>query len=346
MNYFAGIVDADACHGVAAGVSQITVTGRAGRKKQHKKKGRNMNLVFKKVDAHDIDKLTPYFNLRSNKTCDSVFLDSFLWREYYNVRYAVVEGKALLWLMSMDGEEHSAMPMCREEDLPVYYNMMVDYFNQVLKKPFKIYLADAEAVEYLNLDPERFQVTEQEDLKDYLYDAQALRTLAGKKLHKKKNHLNGFLREYEGRFEYRALCCSDRYDVWNFLTKWRDKKGEEVEEHLDYEVEGIHEILKNCSALCVRMGGVYIDGGLEAFTIGSFNDKEKMAVIHIEKANPEIHGLYQFINQQFLIHEFPEAELVNREDDLGLEGLRKAKMSYNPIGFARKYLVLQKDFKG
>ena len=86
----------------------------------------------------------------------------------------------------------------------------------------------------------------------------------------------------------------------------------------------------------MRMAGVYIDGQLEAFTIGSLNVRENMAVIHIEKANPEIRGLYQFINQQFLINEFPEAELVNREDDVGMEGLRKAKMSYCPIGFAKK----------
>ena len=116
-----------------------------------------------------------------------------------------------------------------------------------------------------------------------------------------------------------------------------------MEEHLDYEVEGIHEILKNCYSINVHMGGVYIDGNLEAFTIGSYNVREKMAIIHIEKANPEIRGLYQFINQQFLINEFPDAVLVNREDDLGLEGLRKAKMSYNPVGFARKYRVIQRQ---
>ena len=89
------------------------------------------------------------------------------------------------------------------------------------------------------------------------------------------------------------------------------------------------------------MGGVYIDGQMEAFTIGSYNPVEHMAVIHIEKANPEINGLYQFINQQFLIEEFPEAEWVNREDDMGLEGLRKAKMTYYPADYARKYLVEQ-----
>lgn len=115
-----------------------------------------------------------------------------------------------------------------------------------------------------------------------------------------------------------------------------------MEVSLDNEVMGIHEILKNCSSLGVRMAGVYIDGNLEAFTIGTFNELENMAVIHIEKANPEIRGLYQFINQQFLIHEFPQAALVNREDDVGMEGLRKAKMSYNPTGFARKYMVRER----
>ena len=81
------------------------------------------------------------------------------------------------------------------------------------------------------------------------YDGEAMRTLAGKKLHKKKNHLNSFLKEYEGRYEFRRLCCSDRGDVWKFLDKWRENKGDDVEDHLDYEVAGIHEILKNCSHL-------------------------------------------------------------------------------------------------
>lgn len=305
-----------------------------------------MNMEFKEVEASDIEKLSPYFALRPNKTCDSVFLDSFIWRKYYHVRYAISDGKAIQWLMEEDGVAHSAMPMCKEEDLPYYFNEMVTYFNEVLHLPFKIYLADEEAVDYLKLrESEDFDVIEQEDLKDYLYDGDAMRNLSGRKLHKKKNHLNGFLKEYEGRYEYRRLCCSDRDEVWKFLDKWRLAKGDDVEKHLDYEVEGIHEILKNCSQLQVKMAGVFIDGALEAFTIGSYNAFENMAIIHIEKANQEIRGLYQFINQQFLINEFPDVTLVNREDDLGEEGLRKAKMSYNPSGFARKYLIRQKNHK-
>ena len=68
---------------------------------------------------------------------------------------------------------------------------------------------------------------------------------------------------------------------------------------------------------------------------------ENMAVIHIEKANPEFNGLYQYINHEFLMEEFPDVTWVNREDDMGIDGLREAKMSYDPADFARKYLVEQ-----
>ena len=300
-----------------------------------------MSLEFKKIEVNSIQEMLPFYAMRHNMTCDSVFLESYVWKDYYNVRYAIWENKALLWLMENEGRCFSAMPLCREEDLPGAFAAIEEYFNEELGYPLVINLADEYAVKYLNLPEDKYLVEEQVDSRDYLYNGDAMRSLAGKKLHKKKNRVNAFKREYEGRYEYRRLCCSDSHDVWVFLDRWRQQKGEEVEEHLDYEVKGIHDILKNCSEFSIHMGGVYIDGQMEAFTIGSYNPVENMAVIHIEKANPEINGLYQFINQQFLIEEFPEAEWVNREDDMGLEGLRKAKMTYYPADYARKYLVEQ-----
>ena len=300
-----------------------------------------MSLEFKKIEVNSIQEMLPFYAMRHNMTCDSVFLESYVWKDYYNVRYAIWENKALLWLMENEGRCFSAMPLCREEDLPGAFAAIEEYFNEELGYPLVINLADEYAVKYLNLPEDKYLVEEQVDSRDYLYNGDAMRSLAGKKLHKKKNRVNAFKREYEGRYEYRRLCCSASHDVWVFLDRWRQQKGEEVEEHLDYEVKGIHDILKNCSEFSIHMGGVYIDGQMEAFTIGSYNPVEHMAVIHIEKANPEINGLYQFINQQFLIEEFPEAEWVNREDDMGLEGLRKAKMTYYPADYARKYLVEQ-----
>ncbi|WP_036610721.1 DUF2156 domain-containing protein [Oribacterium sp. P6A1] len=310
-----------------------------------------MNLEFFTPKSTDAEKIAPFYYMRPNKACDSGVLDTFLWRDYYNIRVCIADDKALLFLMESKGEYFSAMPFCKEEDLLYYFNVLEKYFNDVLKKPLKIYLADEEAVEALALNENcSYLVKEEFDLKDYLYSGDDLRNLSGKKFHKKKNLVNKFMREYEGRWEYRSLCCSDKEEVLEFLDKWYEKRSDEekeAEDTLEYEIMGLHEMLKECFHLdTFKAGGIYVDGNLEAFSIGALNPGEDMACIAIEKGNSEIPGIYQVINQQFLCHEFPEAAIINREDDVGLPGLRKAKESYNPIGYERKFMVLQKDFEG
>ncbi|RDC49395.1 DUF2156 domain-containing protein, partial [Acinetobacter sp. RIT592] len=102
-------------------------------------------------------------------------------------------------------------------------------------------------------------------------------------------------------------------------------------------------IFKNYEKLkdTLKISGIYIDSKLEAFSIGEMLN-DNMAVIHVEKANADIRGLYPYINQQFLLNEFSDVEFVNREEDLGIEGLRKAKLSYHPVKFAEKYTVIEK----
>ena len=307
-------------------------------------------LQFSEMRVEDSTRIAPFFYRRPNKTCDSCALDSYLWREYCDILIAEEEDKALFLLMDRDGEKYTAMPYCDEEALPVYFKRIEDYFNEVLKQPLKIYLADEEAIKFLTLEENpRYLVKEEEDFKDYLYDAEELRTLPGKRFHKKKNLVNKFKREYEGRWEYRSIYCSEKQVVWDFLDRWYQSRVKEEgngEDTLEYEIKGIHEVLQNCMSIDHYIGGIFVDGRLEAFSIGAYNPKEEMACISIEKGNPEIPGIYQVINQEFLLHEFPQAKLVNREDDMGLAGLRKAKESYNPIGFARKYMLVQKDFQG
>ncbi len=310
----------------------------------------NERTKFRELQVDDLQRFAKFYNLRPNHTADSVPLESFLWKNYYHARVSEVfrgeEEVGLLWLYELGGEPFAAMPLCRPEDLPCCFAEIQVYFNEVLHLPLLIKLADEGALDILQLDPEKYLVREEEDMKDYLYDGEALRTLAGRKLHKKKNHYNNFVKTYGDRYSYRPLTSEDRGEVYRCLERWRDNKGEEVERHMDPEVEGIHDILNNLDRLEVKMGGIFIDGRMEAFTMGSLNKAENMAVIHIEKANPEIDGLYQVINREFLQNAFPDAALVNREDDLGLPGLRQSKLSYNPCGYARKFLVYQKDFCG
>ncbi|SHN60128.1 hypothetical protein SAMN02745247_02177 [Butyrivibrio hungatei DSM 14810] len=305
-------------------------------------------LEFHKPDFEEASELSTIYALRDNKTCDSTVLDTYIWKELYNTRICKLEDAAFI-LMQDEKGYFASMPYCKEEDLPKAFELLKSYFNIELKSPLRIDLADEDALKVLGFDDltnnEEYIIEEESDLKDYLYDAEGLRTLAGKKYQKKRNLVNKFMKEYEGRWEYKTMCCTDEYFLEEFMKKWIEVKlseGVESKDTLLVEKDGIIDILRNCDKVTYRVGGIFIDEMLEAFTIGSYNRREKMAVISIEKGNPDIPGIYQVINQQFLQNSYEEAEIVNREDDMGIEGLRHAKESYNPIGFARKYRVYEK----
>ena len=303
------------------------------------------NLVFHKPLFEEAAKLSKIYALRDNRTCDSTVLDTYLWKDLYNTQI-YFEDRAALLLMQDEKGYFAAMPYCREEELSKYFELLKDYFNNVLKCPLRIELADEDALRALGVlcDP-RFTI-EESVFKDYLYSAEALRKLEGKKFQKKRNLVNKFMKEYEGRWEYKTMCCVDEYFLEEFMKKWVDARlleGAESKDTLIFEKDGLIDILRNCDKVTFRVGGIFIDEVLEAFTVGSYNSREKMAVISVEKGNSAIPGIYQMINQQFLLHSYEDAELVNREDDMGLEGLRQAKESYNPIGYARKYRVCERD---
>ncbi len=303
-------------------------------------------LDFHKPNFEEAAELSKIYALRNNKTCDSTVLDTYIWKGLYNTEIYLEDGAALI-LMKDEKGYFAAMPYCSDEDLPKYFELLRQYFHEELKSPLRIDLADEDALKVLGLfDNPEYVIEEETDLKDYLYDAEELRTLAGKKFQKKRNLVNKFMKEYEGRWEYKTMCCVDEYFLEEFMKKWvenRFAEGAESEDTLIAEKDGIVDVLRNCDKVTFRVGGIFIDEMLEAFTIGSYNSREKMAVISVEKGNSEIPGIYQVINQQFLLNAFEGAELVNREDDMGLEGLRQAKESYNPIGYARKYRVCEKS---
>ncbi len=297
---------------------------------------------FVDLRAEEYDDIIEYFKKRYSHTCENIVMSHFIWKDYYHTK-VMIDGEGMIWLMNAFGETFSAIPLCEEGKLKEYFLKTKEYFNNVLGRKLVIYLADEKDVELLNLSEDEYIVEADRRYFDYIYDAEKFRTFAGKKLHKKKNHLNAFLKEYEGRYEYRSLCCQSKEEIMTFLRKWEEKRDIEDEyNRVDYELEGIQYLLDHDQCLHFNMGAVYIDGEMEAFSLGVYGKHEKMAVIHVEKANPNIRGLYPFMAQQMMINEFPEAEFVNREDDMGLEGLRKSKLSYNPIYLMEKYTIIEK----
>lgn len=297
----------------------------------------------KKLLPQDYEELLTYFKKRYTHTVENILTSAYMWSPYYRTEYLQDEN-ALIWLIRIEDRFATQTPTCASDKLKEYFQITQAYFNEVLGEKLVMYLNDKEAVECFDLDPEKYQITADRQYYDYVYDAGKMRTYSGRAYHKKKNHVNAFLKNYAERFEYRDLNCGCHHDeIMDFLNHWEEQRGIEDEyNRVDYELKGIDYILSSCQYLSYRMGGIYIDKKLEAFSLGTYSKAEKTAYIHVEKANPDIRGLYPFISQQFLIHAFPDAELVNREDDMGREGLRRSKLSYNPIRLVEKYEIRQR----
>ncbi len=295
------------------------------------------------IKVKDYAKLDKYYRMRRPETADSNLLDLFLWENCYPTKY-FTNDKGLMWVArSADGQYYSAIPCCKKEDLRECFSETQKYFNDVLKKKLTMYVVDKEAVEILELPEKDYLIIPDRTYYDYVYDAEKLRTFSGKKYHKKKNHYNAFLRDYEGRYQFKLLSAENKKEILEFIEKWKETK-EHSEEHefIDSEARGVKFLLENEQYLDYKMGGVYIDRVLQAFTLGNYYAEEDMVYIPVEKANPNIRGLYPFICSQFLKEAFPQAGRENREDDMGIEGLRKSKKSYNPIYMVEKYTIIQK----
>lgn len=298
-------------------------------------------MIFKNIDMESREILNPYFDLVDYEACEYCFNTLYMWQHLYKTGYYIGDGFAVI-VAEYEGDTFSILPLAKPEDMPKVIKFVVDYFEKENKK---IYFRGItkEVVEFLKENYEgKFQYTEERDLFDYIYDGESMRTLKGRKNVKKRNHINFFLKEYEGRYEYRLLDENDFDACLQLVEEWTSNKEEnnEVSEEMEEELIGMKKLFANYDILKDRLkiAGIFIDGKLEAFTMGEYINPN-MALIHIEKANPSIRGLYPFINQQFLVNEFSDAEFVNREEDLGIEGLRKAKLSYHPCRFVEKYTV-------
>jgi hypothetical protein len=176
------------------------------------------------------------------------------------------------------------------------------------------------------------------DFDEYVYDAQSLRTFSGKPLHSKKSQLNKFFRECNG-CRYETLKKEDAEDCLKLVEDWCLDRGYEKEDLRYSDYLPIQTLFNHMDELDLRGGTIHIFKSLVAFSIGS-DILDGTAFIHFEKADHRIAGTNVAIISAVLENEFPEALYVNREEDMGIEGLRIAKQSYNPLWMTEKHDIL------
>ena len=199
---------------------------------------------------------------------------------------------------------------------------------------------------YVDILGDEYEYVLNEDYAEYLYEPQSLMTYAGKKLHSKRNHVNNFIKAYrpgeEGGCVFRPYTKEDKDKVMAFVNGWEESK-----EFEDKDFDEMANDEMNVIALALQLVEKYdnyfadvieYDGKIIGFSLGEITPSN-VGITHIEKGDVNFEGVYSYLCQFFAQRHFAKVRLINRQEDMGLEGLRKSKQSYRPIGFCQKYVV-------
>ena len=291
-------------------------------------------LDFKPVTLGAKPQIQPFLDEWAIEHSDSAFGSLCIWQEGYDIRYDIVDGA--LFLHSRDGDKPPILrpPFTRKKGADMAKALMLAeaYFARLGSAVLYGSVAQAHREAMESAFPGKYVFEKKPDFFDYVYNSTDLILLSGGKYHAKRNHISAFRSANEFAYERYAQgvhCkeCMQMYELW---LSGKDKTSP----GLSQERLAVIQALKNADGLGLVGGVIRVFGKVEAFTFGErIGD---MAIIHVEKANGEIRGLYPFINQQFVENEFYDVKWINREEDMGEPGLRKAKESYHPARMVEK----------
>ncbi|MCF2682148.1 DUF2156 domain-containing protein [Faecalicatena contorta] len=298
-------------------------------------------ILFKRAQLEDKEIITHYFENHTSRSCERTFANVFLWSRKYPVTWAIVE-QALVFKSEDEDHLAFAFPAGEPENVKKALEVLMEYSAQ-RNVQFQMYNVTPEYFAQLEeWYPGRFQIEYMRDDADYVYESEKLATLSGKKLHGKRNHINKFKATYEGRWSYEKMTTDNVEDCFQMALKWREENGCEEDSEKRSEMCVTLNSLRLLEELDLTGGVLRIDGEVVAFTIGEPICQDTF-VVHIEKAFADVQGAYPMINQQFVEHECMNYQYINREEDTGAEGLRKAKLSYRPIFMVEKGYVTEKE---
>ncbi len=276
------------------------------------------------------DKATFDVCLQENRyrTCDFCFANLYAWRERFRTEYTIIKETLFLRLKELDGQ--------------IYYMMPIGRMG--LKEAFDLIRSDAEERRipfqmkgisqwmFNDIDaamPGEYEYIHDRGNDEYVYLSEKLITLSGKKLQSKRNHINRFQKDNPDWHYFPLTSQTDYQECLYMLDEWESTDKANADKSIRYDYIATKEMLDNFEYLGLRGGAIRVNGKIVAFTVGEPLNEDYF-VVHVEKAFGEINGAYTIINQQFIANEASEFKYINREEDMGLENLRKAKESYYP----------------
>lgn len=269
------------------------------------------------------------------ENCEHCFPTMMEWSFRHDIQIAIEEetvfmrskGKKHMWYLFPRG----AMDRKKATDI-----ILSDAAQQCM--PVSIYGIDEENALFLQENYGHIlNVTEERDSADYIYRTSDLATLPGKNYQKKRNHVSRFARENPD-YKFTVITPDNIHRAKQFQTDWNARYNAGDSWDLHSEQNGIFRLLDNFTSLKLKGAMIETNGEIVAMTIAA-PINERMVDIMVEKAYHEINGAYAIINRDFALNCLSQFEFINREDDMGLENLRKAKLSYFPYEIRKKYMA-------
>lgn len=295
---------------------------------------------MKELLISDYNEVHKFLNIADYEGYNSNFITMMMWNHEYNIQYEIHDN-FMIMLQHFKNEYHFAMPFCK----PEYYKEAIDYMINYAKEhnfKFSMDCVVSPVKEFIKENyGDKFLYLHTINSDDYVYEKSALESLSGKKMQKRRNHYNAFIKEYAD-YIYKEIEDEDIDNVLTCLQGW--DLEHDNQDSVESEFTAIMYLLVNRKELDIRTGCIYINGILEAFIIGS-PLRHQTIQIHVEKANKNIRGLYVAIGKFFLEANYSDYLYVNREEDMGIEYLRKAKLSLHPIKMIEKYRIELNDLK-
>lgn len=282
-----------------------------------------MELTWKDITFEDKEIFEKFYEHKTSRGCELSFSNNYLWAPHYGTQWSIIEDCLVFYNPDRDSV---SFPI--GENPYRALGALLKYYEDT-HKPFMMHLVTREQFESLEEQyPGKFTIEYQREAADYLYEAESLGTLKGKKLHAKRNHINRFIENYP-EWSYEEITDDNLEECLEMAQKWREQN--QCDEDKDKSVEFCVTLraLKMREKLGLSGGLIRTREGIVAFSLGAPLADDTFDV-HVEKAFADVQGAYPIINREFVLHAAKGYKYVNREEDMGEEGLRKAKMSYNP----------------
>ncbi len=260
------------------------------------------------------------------------FTNMFMWSG--GITYGIVEGCLVLFFQGKNHPVSVSYPLGNGNRPGAICKLSAYIREQELNPVFRNLTEDL-VLELEGMFPGCFHFVEDRNAADYIYETEKMISLPGKKLHSKRNHLNYFKNNF--KYSYRSLTEQDMPACMELFDRWVDEK--EDLKWLGGTREATARVLDNFSALPVKGGGIYLEDELVAFTVGEAVSSDTV-LVHLEYA-ADYRGLFNVICSEFCANEWAGFTFVNREEDMGLPGLRQAKLAYRPANLLRKFNAVQ-----